>query len=300
MGTRGAWIAGAAASVVMAAVIVAALVWPRGETNAIATPDPTVSVATTPAPTPTATPTPTGPPANERAYEAEGLPTVDVHAVIPELPVDDAPDAMTVGLTATPHDAGAPVFADPTGEPVAWLLPEQRYGGTTVPVVEIHEAWAKVLLVGRQAVAGEGDPSQLSGWIRTADVAMASNDRRVEVDLSERTIDLVTIDGDDAARETIATDFASGTDETPTPLGRSFVMLTEQVSFAYTRGHEMIYLSVQSPTLAGFGGQSVAVTAFHYHDARTGEISNGCLRVSADVIERLAALPAGTPVHVTA
>lgn len=298
MGRRGAWIAGAAAAVVVAAVIVAAFAWPRGDTIADATPTP--SASSTPSPTPTAAPTPTGPPPNDREYDAEGLPTVDVHAVLPELPVDDAPGEPTLGLTATPRSEGAPVFADPAAEPVAWLLPEQRYGGTAVPVVERHGAWMKVLLVGRQAVAGEGDPSQLGGWVRTADVAIAENDTRVEVDLAARTVDLVTGEGDDAARETIATDFAWGAEATPTPLGRSFVMLTEQVSFPYTRGHEMVYLSVQSPTLAGFGGQSVAVTAFHYHDVRSGAISNGCLRVSAEVIDRLAALPAGTPVHVTA
>ncbi|WP_156761873.1 L,D-transpeptidase family protein [Microbacterium karelineae] len=297
--TRGwAWIAGAAAAVVVLGVVIAALVWPRGETLAEPTPTPTPTVSATPTPTPS--PTPTGPPANEAEYSADGLPTVDVHAVIPELPVDDAPDDPTLGLTAAPRGEGAPVFADPTEEPVAWLLPEQRYGGTAVPIVEEHEHWAKVLLVGRQAVAGDGDPSQLTGWVRTADIGIAPNDTRIEVDLAARTIDIVAADGDDETRETIATDFGFGTEATPTPLGRSFIMLTEQVSFEYTRGHEMVYLSVQSPTLAGFGGQPVAVTAFHYHDARSGAISNGCIRLPAEAIDRLAELPAGTPVHVSA
>jgi hypothetical protein len=60
-----------------------------------------------------------------------------------------------------------------------------------------------------------------------------------------------------------------------------------------------VYLGVQSPTLAGFSGAAVAVTAFHYHDARSGPISNGCLRLDAAAIDRLAQLPLGTPVIVS-
>ena len=42
----------------------------------------------------------------------------------------------------------------------------------------------------------------------------------------------------------------------------------------------------------------MAITAFHYHDARSGSISNGCLRVGAEVTQALAALPDGTPVNI--
>ena len=99
--------------------------------------------------------------------------------------------------------------------------------------------------------------------------------------------------------ERIATDFGWGVDATPTPLGRSFFMTTRiEPSYAYTRGNPIIYLSVQSETLDGFGGQPVAITAFHYHDARSGSISNGCLRVGAEVTQALAALPDGTPVII--
>ena len=86
---------------------------------------------------------------------------------------------------------------------------------------------------------------------------------------------------------------------TPTPLGRSFIMTVRtEPSFAYTRGNPITYLSVQSPTLDGFDGGDVAVTAFHYHDTRSGRVSNGCLRVDAAAAQVLAALPLGTPVIV--
>ena len=46
----------------------------------------------------------------------------------------------------------APIFADPTGEPIGYLPREAAYGGTTVPVIVRDTHWVKVLLAGRQGV----------------------------------------------------------------------------------------------------------------------------------------------------
>lgn len=299
MTKRAAWLGGVLAALVVVGVIVAGVLWVRGATEQpTAEPTEAVTAASTPSPAPE--PTPAGPAENTEEYEQGDLPTDDVFAVIPELEVDDDPDGRGIERTAqATSDAGAPIFADPEGEPVAWLPQDTRYRGVVVPVVEEHEHWVKVLLVGRQARAGDGDASQLSGWLRAGDVRTHDVFRRVEVDLDARTIDIVTREGGDEESERIATDFAWGTDDTPTPEGRAFVMLTEVTSFAYTRGHPIVYLSVQSPTLGGFGGLDVAITAFHYHDAHSGAISNGCIRVDASAIAKLAELPEGTPVHVS-
>lgn len=298
MTKRGMWVWGAVAFVVVAAVIVTAVLWPRGEADPVAeTATPAASATPTPTPTPTPSPTPTGPAANTNDYEAGDLPRADVFGIHPDLPVDDAPDEVAAGITAHPESAdGAPVFADPSGEPVAWLGQEQQFSGTNVPVVELEENWARVLLVGRQAAAGQGDASQLSGWMRVDDLVLTPIKESVHVDLAARTIEITSADGD----AVVGTDFASGTDATPTPLGRTFIMFEDTVeSLAYTRGHPIVYLGVQSPTLAGYDGQSVAVTAFHYHDVRSGAISNGCIRVAPETIEALAALPEGTPVYIS-
>lgn len=298
MSKRAVGIAGiVVAALVVVAMIPLAVIWVRGITaqpSAEPTPTPTVTADPTP------TPTPTGPAQNSDSYSADDYPVVDVFMVNGELPVDDAPDEPAIGATAVPDESdGAPVFADPTKDPVAWLPQEQRYGGTVVPIIEQHDHWVKVLLVGRQARAGDGDASQLTGWLRAADVQLEELDSSVEVDLGAGTVDIVTGTGEDADRETVATEFAWGTEATPTPKGRSFVMMTEVTSFDYARGHPIVYLSVQSSTLAGFGGQDVAITAFHYHDVRSGAISNGCIRVDADAITKLAALPEGTPIYVS-
>ncbi|WP_268235359.1 L,D-transpeptidase [Microbacterium sorbitolivorans] len=302
MTKRGMWVGGAIAIVAVAAIVVTAVLWPRGDTEPVAeTQTPTPTVSETPTSTPTPTPTPTGPPANTNDYEAGDLPRADVFGIHPDLPVDDAPGDEAAGIIAHPESAdGAPVFADPAGEPVAWLGQEQQFSGSNVPVVELEENWARVLLVGRQAPAGQGDASQLSGWMRVDDLVLTPTKQSVNVDLAARTIVITTDDGDSIGNEIVGTDFASGTDATPTPLGRTFIMFEDTVeSLGYTRGHPIVYLGVQSPTLAGYDGQSVAVTAFHYHDVRSGAISNGCIRVAPETIEALAALPEGTPVYIS-
>jgi hypothetical protein len=292
---------------VVTTVVVAPLVpRPTPDGPAVsATSSPTLAVEKSPPPQPRPEPDPepepaprdTGPTRDEVTYDVAALPIVDVFAIRPDLPVDDDPDGEFTGVSAHPRGEGAPVFPEPGSPPVAHLPPELQFGGTTVPVVEHHEHWLRVLLPGRQAPPSTGDPGQLTGWVRTADVDLVEQAARIEVDLSDRTVDVVT--GEE--RERVATDFAWGTTSTPTPVGRTFVMTTRsEPSFAYTRGHPIIYLGIQSPTLDRFGGVSVAVTAFHYHDNRSGAVSNGCIRLAAGAIHRLAELPEGSPVTIRA
>ncbi|MBZ4486679.1 L,D-transpeptidase [Microbacterium sp. cx-55] len=284
-----------AAATLAAAALVLVLVMGMDRTPVTPAAAPASPVAT-PTATPTPTPSETGAPVDATSYDVSGLPAAEVYSVIPALPVDADPGAALPGLLATPASAAIPVFAAPGEAPVAQLPQAQTYGGTTVPVVERQTNWVRVLVSGRQGTPPGGNPAQLSGWLRASDVTLTEDATRVDVSLSARTVSIVT----PAGTETIATDFGWGAAATPTPLGRTFIMHTAVVpSFGYTRGHPLVYLGVQSPTLAGFSGASVAVTAFHYHDAHSGAISNGCLRLDAAAIDRLAQLPLGTPVVVT-
>jgi hypothetical protein len=291
------WLVGALAAVLVVAGI-GITVMTRQPEPAASTPTATVSPTAPSAPTPTPSPTPDGYAANTTAYDVATLPQVNVFAVIPALPVDDDPFTQPLGETAVARGIGAPLWADPAGEPVAYVPHEYPYGGTVLPVVEKHAHWVKVLLTGRQAIPSQGDPGQVAGWLRIADVDLAaSSGSSVLVSISNRTIDIAHADG---SLQRVATDFAWGTERTPTPVGRTFIMMTRAVpEFAYTRGHPIVYWAVQSPTLDGFDGADVAPTAFHYHDTRSGPVSNGCVRVDPDAITQLAALPAGTPVIVT-
>lgn len=287
-----------AATAVVVVIAVAWLVRPPLPQASAPLPAP---VVTAPSASPDASPTPVHPPtsasfpANARAYDVTTLPQVNVFALIPGLAVDDDPFAAPLPERAVARGIGAPVWGDPTAEPVAYLPREYAYDGTVVPVVEKQEHWVKVLLTGRQAMPSQGDPRQVAGWLRMADVDLAPNDASVTVSISARTIDIVH----GGVVERVATDFAWGTAGTPTPTGRTFIMTTRVApEYGYTRGHPIVYWGVQSPTLDGFAGADVAIAAFHYHDAHSGAISNGCIRVDAAAITRLAELPAGTPVMV--
>lgn len=282
----------AAVIVLVVAAIAFAVAWPRPDDASPASRS--ASETRIAQPTPTPTPTPTGFPANTEVYDVAALPQTNVFAVIPQLPVDADPDAPFAGYTARASAQVIPVWADPLAEPVAALPREYRYGGTTVAVIEKQENWVRVLLTGRQSRPSAGNPAQITGWLRTSDVELSATDTTVEVDLSDRTVDIVR----SGVPERVATDFGWGTTQTPTPIGRSFIHLSEVTSFDYTRGFPVVYLSVQSPTLDGFGGQDVAITAFHYHDQRSGSISNGCLRLDEAAITKLAELPQGTGVVI--
>ncbi|GAA2016356.1 L,D-transpeptidase [Microbacterium ulmi] len=297
---RALW-TGLAVTFALGAVVVGAWALRPGEPAASVspgdTPTPTEAASAPMTPSAAPTPTPAGFPANTTAYDVLALPQVDVFAVIPSLPVDDDPFGSFTGEVARSLYDAAPVFADPLGEPVGALPRAYVFDGTTVPIVERQDHWVKVLLTGRQAYPSQGNPAQVTGWLRTQDVVILPIDTRVEVSISARTVDIVSTSG----TERVATDFAWGTEATPTPLGRSFVMLIRTDSALwYTRGNPLVYLSVQSPTLDGFAGASVAVTAFHYHDDRSGRISNGCIRLDPGAIARLAQLALGTPVYIRA
>lgn len=290
---RRTWIIVAAIAAVVILVAAAYLAWPRPEPTPAATPESATMIA--PSPTPSPRPTPTGYPENTATYDLAGLPEANVLTVIPALPVDDEPDAAFAGFTAHAVSAAAPIWADPTADPVAVLPQEFVFDGTTVAVIERQEHWVRVLLAGRQAEPSSGNPGQITGWLRSSDVELTPIDTLIEVDISDRTIDIVRA----GQRQRVATDFAWGADATPTPTGRSFVMMTRVVeSFGYTRGWPLVYLSVQSPTLDAFGGSDAAVTAFHYHDTRSGPLSNGCIRVDEAAIAALAEVPLGAGVFI--
>ncbi|WP_314502662.1 L,D-transpeptidase family protein [uncultured Microbacterium sp.] len=290
------WIVAGIASLAAIAIIVWML-QPVEPPASASRPTATPTASATPSAAPSATPTPTPEPiaANTANYDPSTLPQVDVFSVIAGLPVDDDPYGALTGEAARPLAAGAPVFADPSGEPVAFLPRDLQFDGSTAPIIVREQSWVRVLLVGRQAYPSQGSPAQVTGWLRAQDVEITGLDATVEVSISGRTIDIVR----GGVAERIATDFGSGAAETPTPVGRTYIMTTRvEPSFGYTRGYPLVYLAVQSPTLDGFAGANVAVTAFHYHDERSGPISNGCLRVDPAAIERLAQLPLGTPVIV--
>jgi hypothetical protein len=232
------------------------------------------------------------------------LPLQDVFSVTPDLPIDPRPLRGFTGLHATPRFDEIPVFAEPDGPPVAKLPAVSPYGGTVLPIIERRagtsgrlgeiDGWDYLLVSGRAQQPSNG---QLTGWVRTNDIDVVTLPSAIDVSITDRTVDIVSADG---TRERVAEDFGWGTDATPTPIGRTFVMTTQAGPEWWLRGHLIVYLGVQSETLGGFNGSPVAITAFHYYDTRSGSISNGCIRLAAEQIDRLCELPEGTFVTIRA
>lgn len=281
----------AAACVVGVALLAGAgvMLWPGHEeprASVVAPPSPSASPSTEADPYP----------ADDGPYDIAALPAAQVYSIVPDLPVDDQPAGPVLPLTATAATASIPVFAAPGGEPVAQLAQAQAHDGTALPVIEQHKHWVRVLLPARAGLPSAGVVGQTTGWLRVADVTLSDNPFTVTVSLSAGTISVA-----ESGRSVYeSSGFGFGTTATPTPIGRTFVMTVfTDPAATYTRGNPTTALAVQSPTLDGFGGASVAVTAFHYHDARSGSISNGCIRVDAATAQYLASLPLGTPVLIT-
>ncbi|MBF0673151.1 MAG: L,D-transpeptidase [Salinibacterium sp.] len=296
---RGAQVAGAGIAIA-AAGLCAVLLWPRDDAAPAERASTSTESTAMPSPSPSPSPSP-GPspveqyPVDPSTYDLAALPATQVYSVIPQLPLDPEPHAPVLPLTASALAPSIPVFPEPGASPVAQLPHAQAHDGTAVPVIEQHPHWVRVLLPARAGLPSGGVVGQTTGWVRAADVTLNENPYLVRVSLSEGTIS-VTESGRSVYE---SSGFGFGTPATPTPLGRTFVMTVfTDPAATYTRGNPTTALAVQSPTLDGFGGASVAVTAFHYHDARSGPISNGCIRVDAATAQYLAGLPLGTPVLV--
>ena len=285
-----------AAVVLLAGGLVLVLQDGPAESAPTTTAAPTPTADTPPEPTVPTPAEPAGPAVDGTVYDLTGLPVVDVFAIVPELSIEPATDRPPGPEVVTPVAAAVPVFAAPGSAPVGRLPAAQVHDGTTVPVVEQSEHWLRVLLPARAGYPSEGVVGQTAGWVRRADVSATVSPFLVTVSLAGS---ITIVENGSVVHASDA--FGHGTAQTPTPLGRTFIMTTfTDPAAGYTRGLPVVALGVQSPTLDGFGGTDVAVTAFHYHDVRDGAVSNGCLRVDEATIRRLAALPLGTPVLITA
>jgi lipoprotein-anchoring transpeptidase ErfK/SrfK len=221
----------------------------------------------------------------------------------PPAPVDAATEFSAGGAAgaADPHAAfvarararSIAVFRTPGA-----ALPERRVRarhieGHVAPLVfavrRARGAWLKVA-TGRR-------PNASTGWIRRAEVTLATTTYRVRVELGRHR--LVVMHGD---RTVLRTAIAVGRSLSPTPTGRYFV--TELLRPPDPRGFYGPYafgLSAYSPVYTSFGGGDgqVGIHGTDNPGAIGGDVSHGCLRVANAVVARLARrLPLGTPVAI--
>jgi lipoprotein-anchoring transpeptidase ErfK/SrfK len=141
-------------------------------------------------------------------------------------------------------------------------------------------------------------PNEATGWVRAADVRVATVRTRVLVDLSERRVTLFR-----EGRPVFSTQAAIGSAATPTPTGAYYVnqrLVPPDPGGPFGPG--AIGISAFSEVLTGWvQGGPVAIHGTNRPDLVGQAVSNGCIRVANANLRRLwRDTPAGTPVVVRA
>jgi lipoprotein-anchoring transpeptidase ErfK/SrfK len=154
-----------------------------------------------------------------------------------------------------------------------------------VPIAE----WLEVMLPVR--------PNGTVGWIRTSNVDLSLDPFRIDIDVSERRLDLY--EGDVL---TLSTEIAVGVGATPTPHGQFYLAeLLQPPDPNGVYGPYAFGLSGFSEVLDRFAGGDGVIGIHGTNDPSSlgREVSHGCIRVHNDVIVDLAAtVPLGTPVSI--
>jgi lipoprotein-anchoring transpeptidase ErfK/SrfK len=141
-------------------------------------------------------------------------------------------------------------------------------------------------------------PNGVTGFVRASDVRTAAVRTRIHVDLSERRVTLFS-DG----KRVLHAVAAIGSPATPTPTGRYYVnqrLVPADASGPFGPG--AVGISAFSPVLTGWAqGGPIALHGTNRPDSIGRPVSNGCLRLDNDAIQRIfdTAL-AGTPVIIRA
>lgn len=159
----------------------------------------------------------------------------------------------------------------------------------TFLVTERRGDWLKVLLPVR--------PNGTQGYIKSADVDLTQTTRRIELHVSEHR--LTAYDGPNSPIETTV---VTGVANTPTPTGTFFV--TDVVSYQNpggTYGPFALATNGYSETIDEFdsGVPVIALHGTNKPEYMGQDRSNGCVRITNDVIIQLAEnFGQGTPVFI--
>ena len=224
--------------------------------------------------------------ANELGPAAPGadLPASTTYTTVEGAPSDPNPDKVTDGMVVHPLRE-TPVYDAPNGQAIARMEPTQ-FGDTWLPVIAEESGFVQVLLPSR--------PDASTGWLRADDVERARTPYVVKAHLGSKRLELLR-DGNRAGSWSIAV----GKEGTPTPTGRTFLL----GAFSDSNQHYspvILPLGTHSPTHDTFGGGpgTVAIHTWPESDVFGKAVSEGCIRVPADALDKLAEVPLGTLVMI--
>jgi lipoprotein-anchoring transpeptidase ErfK/SrfK len=149
--------------------------------------------------------------------------------------------------------------------------------------------WIEVLLPVR--------PNGSTGWVRAADVSLASTTYRIRVELGAHRITV-----SDAGRVVYQGPVAAGARDTPTPTGAYYLRVLIQAPDPNTAYGPFAYgLSSHSDALATFNGSDAEIGIHGNDDASAlgHDVTHGCVRMDNGAITDLARLlPLGAPVEI--
>ncbi|MGH1549286.1 L,D-transpeptidase [Leifsonia poae] len=263
------------------------------------------------APTPMATSTPSqtssahadnGPalPPAISASQVATLPAATYDAVIPGLLA--APTTPEVRTTARVAFDTAVYGAD-FATPVAHIPARDFLGGSTVVVpIQTKGKWSLVLTPSRQqlpsaATTAKPAPAQTAAWVPTASLLpVAELTRSIRISTSKQTLSIV----DEHGTATKTFPVGVGTADTPTPTGTGYLQ-ARYLDPAQGQDEHRIQLTSLHATAADepYGGTDGGLIGIHFQSTARGAVSHGCIRLSADAIAAVDALPLGTGVTIT-
>lgn len=218
---------------------------------------------------------------------AGDLPQATTHATLTGAPLDEHSFDGWSGTVAHPNRT-VTVYAKPDGAALAELPSEQVGGPTWVPVVETAPGWQRVLLPSR--------PNRSTGWIRTGDGAVrtARSSYLIEVWTTARRLMLSR-----AGKPVGNWPVAVGAPNTPTPVGRTFV-LASLAPADRSPSPLVLPLGTHSETLENFGGGPGTVAFHGWPDSSVfgSAVTHGCVRVPSAALRALSRVPLGTVVVI--
>ncbi|WP_424936150.1 MULTISPECIES: L,D-transpeptidase [Bacteria] len=215
---------------------------------------------------------------------------------LPAAPADIDPMAALIGTLSV----DAVVSAEPGGVPVAFLAAKNFLDEPTTVLVVAHrdDGWSQVLTPARSSRPSEDPaaPAQTAGWIRTDTLGTtAPVSERIVIAVGSQTLSIVGRDG-----TTRTYPVGVGAEDTPTPVGVTGYLQARYLDPAQGQTEHRIQLASLHSTASDepFGGTDGGLIGIHYNTTNTGAVSHGCLRLDAEGISAVDALPLGTPVTI--
>ncbi|ERK71723.1 L,D-transpeptidase [Leifsonia aquatica] len=233
--------------------------------------------------------------------EIAALPAAVYDAVVPGLL--PAPAGKLTAPTAHRVMFDVPLFGADRATPVARIPATDFRGQRTVVVpIQLDGPWALVLTPARQVLpsqvaAGEAAPAQTAAWMPAASLAGATTlAKSVHISVAGQSLSILDAAGATTASWTVGV----GTDETPTPTGVTGYLQARYTDPDQGQSVHPIQLTSLHATTADepFGGSDGGLIGIHYFEQSSGAVSHGCVRLPADALTAVNALPLGTLVVI--